>query len=134
MIAFDVDTFIWNNELHVVLGSMGNSGEQQGPPGTAKNAIGINASNNMNFGDGNAGPTADDRRKPDVVTPGCYIQSAIATTATTECDINEWYACTTSWATPAAAAATALIRQYYVDGYYPDGENISANSIFHPAP
>ena len=37
--AADVDTFTWNNEDHLVLGSAGNNGEEQGPPGTAKNAI-----------------------------------------------------------------------------------------------
>ena len=36
--AADADTFTWNNEDHLVLGSMGNNGEEQGPPGTAKNA------------------------------------------------------------------------------------------------
>jgi len=129
-IASDVDTFIWNNEDHVVLGSMGNNGEEQGPPGTAKNAIGINAGttfpNIMNVGDGNTGPTAGGRRKPDVVTPGCNIQSARSGTA---CTISQWGNCATSWATPAAAAGTALIRQYYVDGYYPTGEANPTNTF-----
>ena len=68
--AADVDTFTWNNEDHLVLGSAGNTGEEQGPPGTAKNAICVGAAqadpNEMNFGDGNAGPTADGRNKPDL--------------------------------------------------------------------
>lgn len=129
-ISSDVDTFIWNNEDHVVLGSMGNNGEEQGPPGTAKNAIGINAGttfpNIMNVGDGNPGPTAGGRRKPDVVTPGCNIQSARSGTT---CTINQWGVCATSWATPAAAAASAMIRQYYVDGYYPSGAANPADSF-----
>ena len=83
--AADVDTFTWNNEDHLVLGSAGNNGEEQGPPGTAKNAICVGASqadpNEMNFGDGNAGPTADGRRKPDLMAPGCGIQSATVSTA-----------------------------------------------------
>lgn len=120
--AADVDTFTWNNEDHLVLGSMGNNGEEQGPPGTAKNAIGVNASrrdpNEMTVGDGNPGPTADGRRKPDVVTPGCLISSAQVSTA---CTIQLSGACATSWATPAAAATAALIRQYYREGWYPTG-------------
>lgn len=132
-ISSDVDTFVWNNEDHVVLGSMGNVGEEQGPPGTAKNAIGINAGttfpNIMNFGDGNAGPTAGGRRKPDVVTPGCNIQSSRSGTA---CTINQRGVCATSWATPAAAAASTLIRQYYVDGYYPNGAS-DPTSAFTPS-
>ena len=129
-IAADVDTFVWRNEEHVVLGSMGNNGEEQGPPGTAKNAIGINAGttfpNIMNVGDGNPGPTAGGRRKPDLVTPGCNIRSARAGTA---CTINQWGTCATSWATPAAAAAAALIRQYYADGYYPGGAASPPNAF-----
>jgi M6 family metalloprotease-like protein len=120
--AADVDSFTWNNEDHLVLGSAGNTGEQQGPPGTAKNAICIGASqadpNEMNFGDGNNGPTADGRRKPDLMTPGCSIQSATVSTA---CGTGPRSACATSYATPHAAAAATLVRQYYTEGYYPAG-------------
>lgn len=126
--AADADTFTWNNEDHLVLGSMGNNGEEQGPPGTAKNSLGITASlrdpNEMGVGDGNDGPTADGRRKPDLVTPGCLITSAQVSTA---CTISLSNACATSWATPAAAATTALIRQYYTEGWYPTGTPQPAN-------
>ena len=132
--AADVDTFTWNNQDHLVLGSMGNNGEEQGPPGTAKNAIGVNASlrdpNEGTVGDGNPGPTADGRRKPDVVTPGCSITSAIVSTA---CGVQPWppfpTVCATSWATPAAAATTALIRQYYTEGWHPTGTARPQNAI-----
>ena len=41
--------------------------------------------NEMNVGDGNPGPTADGRRKPDVVTPGCNINSSqVSTTCTVQ--------------------------------------------------
>jgi hypothetical protein len=127
--AADVDTFTWNNQDHLVLGSMGNNGEEQGPPGTAKNSIGVNASlrdpNEGTVGDGNPGPTADGRRKPDVVTPGCQINSAEFSTT---CTIQQ-RGCATSWATPAAAATTALIRQYYIEGWYPTGTARPQNAI-----
>ena len=134
----EVDDFIWNNEDHLVFGSMGNNGEEQGPPGTAKNAVGINAGtvapNIMNVGDGNAGPTAGGRRKPDVVAPGCAITSAQRNTACTITTAQNIYGtanpiCATSWATPAAAAAATLIRQYYVDGYYPTGSANPSNKF-----
>ena len=133
-VSADVDTFIWNNQDNLVFGSMGNNGEEQGPPGTAKNAVGVNASrrdpNEGTVGDGNPGPTADGRRKPDVVTPGCAITSAIVSTA---CGIQTWpgspNVCATSWATPAAAATTALIRQYYTEGWYPSGTARPANAM-----
>src|SRR3989454_527429 len=35
----------------------------------------------------------------------------------------------TSYATPAAAAAAAIIRQYFTDGWYPSGAPVAANSI-----
>jgi hypothetical protein len=127
-VASDVDTFVWNNEDHLVLGSSGNVGEAIGPPGTAKNALCISATlrdpNEMNFGDGNNGPTADTRprRKPDLFAPGCAITSALNNTA---CNTGGWpgspNVCATSWATPAAAAAAALVRQYYTEGWYPTG-------------
>ena len=120
--AADVDTFTWINEDHLVLGSAGNVGEEQGPPGTAKNAICVGATqadpSEMNFGDGNPGPTADGRRKPDLYVPGCNIQSATNGTA---CATGPRSPCATSYATPHAAAAAALVRQYYTEGWYPSG-------------
>lgn len=120
--AADVDTFTWNNEDHLVLGSAGNNNEEQGPPGTAKNAICVGAAqadpNEMNFGDGNPGPTADGRRKPDLMAVGCGIQSA---TVSTPCGTGPRSACATSYATPHVAAAAALVRQYFAEGWYPTG-------------
>ncbi len=128
--AADVDTFTWNNEDHLVLGSAGNNGEEQGPPGTAKNAICVSAAqsdpNEMNFGDGNPGPTADGRRKPDLMTVGCQIQSAMVNTA---CGTGSRSPCATSYATPHAAAAAALIRQYYTEGWYPTGTPQAADAL-----
>ena len=119
--AADVDTFMWNNEDHLVLGSAGNVGEEQGPPGTAKNAICVCAAqadpNEMNFGDGNTGPTADGRRKPDLTGVGCGIMSSNAGTA---CGITAG-ACATSFATPHVSATAALARQYFMEGFYPTG-------------
>jgi hypothetical protein len=119
--AVDVDTFTWNNEDHLVLGSAGNTGEEQGSPGTAKNAICVAAAmadpSELQIGDGNPGPTADNRRKPDVVAVGCGITSASAGTA---CGTTAG-SCATSWATPHTAAAAALVRQYLTEGWYPTG-------------
>ena len=120
--AEDTDRFLWLNEDHLVFGSMGNNGEEQGPPGTAKNALGVNAAqqdpNENNIGDGNPGPTADGRRKPDLVAVGCNIQSATVNTA---CIVGPRSPCATSYATPHAAAMATLARQYYMEGYYPSG-------------
>jgi hypothetical protein len=123
--AADVDAFTWNNEDHLVLASSGNAGEEQGPPGTAKNAICVSAAkadpDEMDLGDGNPGPTADGRRKPDLVTVGCGIESAIVNTP---CGTGPRSSCATSYATPHAAAAAALVRQYFREGWYPTGEPV----------
>jgi hypothetical protein len=123
--AADVDTFVWNNEDNLVLGSSGNVGESIGPPGTAKNALCVSATqrdpSEMNFGDGNDGPTPDGRRKPEIMAPGCNITSA---RNGTDCTVTTWFnptVCATSWATPAVAGCTALVRQYFTEGWYPTG-------------
>ena len=139
--AVDVDTFTSNNPDHLVLGSSGNVsrdilnnviGEEQGPPGTAKNAICVSAAqqvpNQMNFGDGNPGPTADGRRKPDLFAPGCTITSSLVDT---NC-ATQTRGCASSWATPAAAAAAALVRQYYTEGFYPTGRRQPQRCGFKP--
>ncbi len=129
--ASDADAFTWLFEDHLIFGSMGNNGEEQGAPGTSKNSVGINASrrdpNENTVGDGNPGPTLDGRRKPDMVTPGCQIRSATVNTA---CTIQLSGVCATSWATPAAAAAAALTRQYYSEGWYPTGTPQPVRAFF----
>ena len=118
---FNVDNFTFNNENHLVVGSAGNNGEELGPPGTAKNALCVGAAqadpNEMNFGDGNPGPTADGRRKPDLMAVGCGILSARVNTG---CETRARRPCASSYATPHVAAAAALVRQYFLDGWYPE--------------
>jgi M6 family metalloprotease-like protein len=130
--AADVDTFVWNNEDHLVLGSSGNVGESIGPPGTAKNALCVSATmqdpNEMSFGDGNNGPTPDGRRKPEIFAPGCNITSSTSGTA---CG-TDTRGCATSWATPATAAAAALVRQYFTEGWYPTG-TLEPSNAFEPS-
>jgi len=89
-------------------------------PENAKNALAVAAAykhpNQASRCYGGAGPTADGRRKPEVFSPGCGIVSA-ANSAT----CNTQTGSGTSYAAPAVAAAMALARQYFVDGYYPNG-------------
>ncbi len=131
--ASDVDAFTWRNEDNLVLGSGGNNGEQIGPPGTAKNAVCVNAAqaapNHMNLGDGNAGPTGDGRRKPDLVAVGCGIRSAVSAAGGGGCSTGPRSACASSYATPNAAAVATLIRQYFTEGWYPSGEKEAKNAF-----
>ena len=71
------------------------------------------------------GPTGDGRRKPDVVAPGMYIQSARAKSDTQgECDDSGGlsFKAGTSMATPLVSGAAALVRQYFEEGWHVAGE------------
>src|SRR5262249_18802123 len=55
------------------------------------------------------------RRKPDLMAPGCWMQSAVVETP---CGTSRRGECATSYATPHAAAAAALVRQYLTEGWH----------------
>jgi hypothetical protein len=67
------------------------------------------------------GPTSDGRIKPEVTVPGSSIQSADndLSVATNNCGRKS--SSGTSMATPGAAGLTALVRQYFTEGWYPGG-------------
>ena len=131
LIDWAIDDYTWQNEDHLVLGAAGNRGEELGPPGTAKNAICVGAAlarpNQMSFGNGNPGPTADGRRKPDLMAVGCGIETAAVSTP---CGTGP-ARCSTSRATANASAAAVLVRQYFTEGWYPSGEK-EAKNAFNP--
>lgn len=129
-VAIDTDTFLHNNEEHVLLGSSGNTGEEQGAPGTAKNALCVSAASadGTRVGDGNPGPTADGRRKPDLVAVGCTIRSAKGNACVAD-KYNDADRCATSWATPHAAGAAALVRQYFTEGWWGTGSADPAHAF-----
>lgn len=157
------------NQEYVILFSAGNDGSGSGTiglPGTAKNVITVGAaegvqpfggSDGCGIGDTGAdslndiigfssrGPTADGRRKPDLVAPGTHISGGVAQTsivspagsgtgaqlacfnATGVCGGTgggnffpggqQWYTASsgTSHSTPAVAGFAALIRQHFIN-------------------
>lgn len=124
-----VDAFTWANEDHLVVGSSGNSGEEQGPPGTAKNALCVSCAAVQpadQVGDGNPGPTADGRRKPELTIIGCHARSAINGTL---CETDESAVCASSFAAPRVAAAAVIARQYFIEGFHPSGARRPADSF-----
>ncbi len=81
------------------------------------------------------GPTPDGRFKPDVVAPGSFIVSAKSdgTIVSNQCvqglDVGVLAMEGTSMATPVTSGTAALVRQYYMDGYYPSGTANPSDSL-----
>lgn len=127
-IDYAVDQFVWLNEQHLVCSSSGNKKEKPGAPATAKNALSVSASGNagreMEFRDGVSTPPADGRRKPEICAPGCGIKAANVTDGKCSAPTKS---CAASWAAPVIAGAAALVRQYYLEGWYPTGRRTKAD-------
>ena len=133
----DVDEFMWNHKDFLVFFAAGNSGPSSttvSTPSTAKSAVSVGAtlrgtSANSMASFSSCGPTDDLRIKPEVTVPGSGIISANADNNTTTNNCNTKSSSGTSMATPGAAGLTALIRQYYMDGWYPSGAANAANGF-----
>jgi hypothetical protein len=138
--ARDIDDFVWTHPDMVVVFNTGNAGQagqtSLSAPGDAKNAIQVGGTRTfpqtgINFLDDTSswfsgrGPTHDGRLKPDLVGPAAVVAAA-------DNDISDigtcyWQQPGTSWSSPTVAAAAALVRQYYSDGYYPTGAPLATD-------
>ena len=133
----DVDEFMWNHKDFLIFFAAGNSGPGSstvGSPSTNKNGVSVGATLRGTSADSMAsfsscGPTLDGRIKPDLTVPGSSIVSANNDGSTTTNNCGTKTSSGTSMATPGAAGLTALIRQYYMDGWYPTGSENSANGF-----
>jgi hypothetical protein len=135
----DVDEFMWNHKDFQVFFAAGNSGPGTatvGSPSTAKSAVSVGStlrgtSANTMSGFSSCGQTDDGRIKPEVTVPGSGIVSANADNNVASNNCNTVAMSGTSMASPGAAGLTALIRQYYTDGFYPSGA--ASGSGFTPS-
>lgn len=133
----DVDEFMWNHKDFLIFFAAGNAGPgtaSVGSPATAKSAVSVGATLRGTSADSMAsfsscGPTADGRIKPEITIPGSSIVSARNDGNTTTNNCTTISMSGTSMASPGAAGLTALIRQYYTDGWYPSGSKVAANSL-----
>lgn len=118
-LARGIDLFCYNNEDDVVLFAVSNGSIARNPE-NAKNLLAVGAADNdpnqSNLCSGGTGPTSDGRRKPEIYAPGCDIYSAASGTL---CNVTPRSG--TSTACPAVAGAAMLMRQYFMEGYFPSG-------------
>jgi outer membrane protein assembly factor BamB len=126
--AYQTDDFLWYNQDFIVCFAAGNYGSSLysiSPFAAAKNVIAVGATENgmylENVADfSSRGPCADGRVKPDVMAPGSGTWSVRGRDpGSTQNDY--WQLSGTSMATPTVAGSVALIRQYYMDGFFPTG-------------
>ena len=151
--AYDVDAFMWDNYDALVVIAAGNSSSDDasedgsiGAPATAKNNLTVGATGAFDTFTkphehrayySSQGPAYDGRTKPEVMIPGgdyhyspSFIGSALnRTDRTYSCSVVSSGFQGTSMAAPAAAGAALLVRQYFREGWYPNGTPDSTNGF-----
>jgi uncharacterized protein (TIGR03437 family) len=154
----DIDDAMWRLRDYTIFYSAGNSGPGQATLGRdAKNHLLVAATDSPTSG-GSAenlasfsshGPAFDGRLKPDIAAPGRVIAATESdglpssfgnATSRTAQDAainpsnpnnNRSFSSIqgTSFSSPMAAGGALLVRQYFVDGYYPSGARNAANGF-----
>src|SRR5436309_1962871 len=141
-----VDAFVWAHLDMTILFAAGNAGSNAGTigtPATAKDVVSVGGAYNPDTGGGgldqndlapqsSRGPTTDGRIKPTIVTIFDGDSAMSDGDPLSLAHVSDAHWAGTSYSTPAAAAAAAIIRQYFVDGWYPSGTPIANNSM-HPS-
>ncbi|HYM40258.1 MAG TPA: S8 family serine peptidase [Thermoplasmata archaeon] len=154
--ARQVDAFVWDHPDFLMFFAAGNSGPTASSidtPGIAKNVVTVGGACNpdgaytqcaslTNAGTqndlasfGSRGPTQDGRLKPDLVATADGFSATsdgnafdCPNSATCSMPLDHGWA-GTSYATPAAAAAAAILRQYFTQGWYPSRSPVPADAI-----
>jgi hypothetical protein len=145
--AGDVDAFVYAHPDMLVVFDTGNYGATAdipptppppysvAAPGTSKNGIQVGGVRPPTRDDSVLsyntlyGPTRDGRIKPDLVGPATVAAGDGDFNSTTRnCNFST-IGPGTSWSAPTIAAAAALVRQYYTEGFYPSGAATPANAF-----
>jgi hypothetical protein len=136
--GMETDQFMWSHKDFLFLFSDDNDGtktqpgSKAGSPAVNKNGVAVGAlSAGTNPGGASTRATfsswgrhADGRLNPTVTAPGTAILSANGGV-----DVGTLSMQGTSMSCPITAGATALIRQYFTEGWYPTGTKIAANGF-----
>jgi subtilisin family serine protease len=142
--SLSIDQYLYRNDEYMYYGSAGNDGGSGVKtasvlaPNNNKNGICSGASQNwlMNTAANmtrvasfsSIGPAPQGRIKPDLLTPGMLVNSA---NVNTTCGVTSKQG--TSMSCPALSGLSLLVRQYYMDGFYPTGTKIPGNAIPSPS-
>jgi len=128
----DADRVTWDHRDYVLSMAAGNYGASGArtviSPSNAKNVIAVGATetplpqNVASFS--SRGATVDNRIKPDVMAPGQTIHSAQRGVVTGYIDMAG-----TSMATPQVSGSAALVREYFMRGFYPSGVANPTNAL-----
>jgi hypothetical protein len=123
-----IDLFSWEYEENMVAFAVTNLTNLKTPENaTCVVAVGSTKAG-YEYGEyngGGKGPTSDGRRKPEIFSPGRSINSAVNGQL---CHLFTNMS-GTSMACPGIAAGAALARQYFVDGWYPNGVPSARSSL-----
>lgn len=140
----NLDRTLRQHEDMIVAFAAGNddgTNNTTGSPGNAKSALTVGALGHGNSttvaGFSNRGLTDDGRLKPDISATGSSIQSAsgnVVDDNTLDLTPQKATLSGTSMSTPITAGATALLRQYFTDGFYPTGTRTAADSYAPSGP
>lgn len=138
--ANDVDSFTFANEDHLILVAGPNKSVIGFVVGQilSKNAIVVNAAGEFSkvagaigidgIVSGKTGLTIDGRRKPDIVGVGENVTGAYVSVGGTQPLLTKPSG-GTSPATAHVAGAAALVRQYFTEGWYPNGKEEEWNNF-----
>jgi hypothetical protein len=134
--AMMIDKFMWEHPDFLVTFPTGNAGlDGPGSPSTAKSIVSVGWTNtypSQNDIDwqSSIGPTSDLRRSPTIVAPG-VAQSAFSSGNPHDNAFNtmENVYSGGSFAVQAVGGSAAMIRDYFAQGFYPNGVANPGNAI-----
>ncbi len=138
---FEADAAAYLREDLLLVFSAGNEGpgpDTAGHPAQAKSPLSVGATENGDNRDpadfSSRGPAHDGRVKPDVMAPGVRIRSVLGNSVDDNPPPpfnNNITAARqgTSMSSPAAAGGAVLMRQYFMDGFYPSGVRNPADAL-----